>query len=56
MSPAHFPDSSPSRNPARAKSPFKVASKPGIGDRKSGPRDNRGKSGVRGGGRLCVNK
>lgn len=35
MSPAHFPNSGLSRNPARAKSPFQVARKPGIGDRES---------------------
>lgn len=35
MSPVYLPDSSLSRNPARAKSPFKVVGKPGVGDRES---------------------
>lgn len=35
MSPAHFPNSSLSRNPAKANSPLKVARKAGVGDRES---------------------
>lgn len=61
MSPGHFPNSSLGRNPI-AKSPFKVARKPDIGDKESKSWtlgqvwDTRGRSGPWGCGSLRVNK